>query len=110
MQMQMFFESLLAYHWLGVLLLTCFAASIGSFLNVVAHRLPIMLQRQWSTEQQQSSHSDETAVMLGDPFNLATPRSHCQKCGTQLRAFDNLPLLSWLWLRGRCRFCQEQFL
>lgn len=107
MQMQMFFESLLAYHWLGVLLLTCFAASIGSFLNVVAHRLPIMLQRQWSTEQQQSSHSDETAVMLGDPFNLATPRSHCPKCGTQLRALDNLPLLSWIWLRGRCRFCQE---
>ena len=66
-----------------------------------------MLQRQWSTEQQQSSHLDETAVMLGDPFNLATPRSHCPKCGTQLRALDNLPLLSWLWLRGRCRFCQE---
>ena len=103
----MFFESLLAYQWLGVVLLACIAASIGSFINVVAHRLPIMLQRQWSLEYQQPSQHTETTLIQGDTFNLATPRSHCPKCGEQLRILDNLPLLSWLLLRGRCRFCQE---
>lgn len=105
--MQMFFESLLAYQWLGVVLLACIAASIGSFINVVAHRLPIMLQRQWAFEYQQPSQHTETTLIQGDTFNLATPRSHCPKCGEQLRILDNLPLLSWLLLRGRCRFCQE---
>ena len=68
---------------------------------------PIMLQRQWALEHQQPSQHTETTLIQGDTFNLATPRSHCPKCGEQLRILDNLPLLSWLLLRGRCRFCQE---
>ena len=102
----MFFESLLAYQWLGIVLLGCVAASVGSFINVVAHRLPIMLRHQWSTEHQQAHELGKTAIYR-DPFNLATPRSHCPKCGTQIRVLDNVPLLSWLWLGGRCRQCRE---
>ncbi|RPG33788.1 MAG: prepilin peptidase [Gammaproteobacteria bacterium TMED92] len=104
--MLMFFESLLAYQWLGIVLLGCVAASVGSFINVVAHRLPIMLRHQWSTEHQQAHELGKTAIYR-DPFNLATPRSHCPKCGTQIRVLDNVPLLSWLWLGGRCRQCRE---
>ena len=92
----MFFESLLAYQWLGIVLLGCVAASVGSFINVVAHRLPIMLRHQWSTEHQQAHELGKTAIYR-DPFNLATPRSHCPKCGTQIRVLDNVPLLSWFW-------------
>ena len=92
----------------AVVLLCLFALCIGSFINVVAHRLPIMLQRQWAFESQhQCATPSETPNPLGDTFNLAQPRSHCPKCGEQLKVLDNLPLISWLWLKGRCRFCQE---
>ena len=104
--MLMFFESLLAYQWLGIVLLGCVAASVGSFINVVAHRLPIMLRHQWSTENEHA-HEFTKAAIYRDTFNLATPRSHCPKCGTQIHVLDNLPLLSWLWLGGRCRHCRE---
>ncbi|GAA3716513.1 A24 family peptidase [Oceanisphaera sediminis] len=76
---------------------------VGSFLNVVIHRLPLMLQRDWQ---------QECAEFNGQPpaelptFNLCTPRSRCPHCQHQLSALDNIPLLSWCWLRGRCRYCR----
>ncbi|NCF32585.1 MAG: prepilin peptidase [Proteobacteria bacterium] len=103
----MFFESLFAYQWPGVILLSCIALSIGSFINVVVHRLPIMMQRQWALEHQQLTQPGGSTAMLGDAFNLAIPRSHCPRCGTQVKAIDNVPLLSWLWLQGKCRDCRE---
>ena len=74
----------------------------GSFLNVVVHRLPRMLTRQWR---------DEAIAMLDlrppprSVLNLALPRSHCPQCRTTVRAIDNVPVVSWLLLRGRCRHC-----
>nr|WP_312026217.1 A24 family peptidase [Yersinia enterocolitica] len=62
---------------------------VGSFLNVVIYRLPLML-----TGAQQ------------DDFNLCLPHSHCPKCQTQLKWRDNIPLFSWMWLQGQCRYCQ----
>ena len=72
---------------------------LGSFVNVVIHRLPLMLEREWQAELE----SHETP---SPPFNLAVPASHCPHCQHPLRWFDNLPLLSFVWLRGRCRHCQ----
>ncbi|WP_116475125.1 prepilin peptidase [Zobellella maritima] len=77
---------------------------VGSFLNVVIHRLPLMLERQWRRECAElggETPQDEPAL------NLCRPRSRCPHCRHQLGALDNIPLLSWLWLQGRCRYCRE---
>lgn len=78
---------------------------VGSFLNVVIYRLPVMMEKSWQQEYQEYFHPDQ-AVTPSPLFNLATPRSRCQTCQTQLSALDNIPLLSWLALRGKCRYCQ----
>lgn len=95
--------SLFEYGGLAFLLAAWIAVSVGSFLNVVIYRLPVMLQRQFIAEAKEAltiqSHQDET------PFNLAVPRSHCPACGHQIRAIENIPLLSWILQRGRCTAC-----
>jgi leader peptidase (prepilin peptidase)/N-methyltransferase len=75
---------------------------IGSFLNVVIYRLPRMLEAQWQTEC-----ADLQGVTLPESnvFNLIVPRSRCQKCAHQLAWFENIPLLSYVFLRGRCGHC-----
>lgn len=76
---------------------------MGSFLNVVIDRLPIMLQRQWRM------HALQTLSIEPPPasrFNLATPRSHCPACGGVVRILHNIPVVSWILLRGRCANCQ----
>lgn len=72
---------------------------VGSFLNVVVHRLPLMLQAQWDAERQ---HTPRQAPA----FNLAVPGSHCPHCQHPLRWRDNIPVLSFIALRGRCAHCQ----
>lgn len=67
---------------------------VGSFLNVVVHRLPIMLEREWSNE------ANEKAVL-----NLNKPRSHCPSCGHTLTAWENIPLVSYFFLKGKCSHC-----
>ena len=75
---------------------------VGSFLNVVIHRLPQMMERDWQAQ---------AAELRGEPtphiehFNLATPRSRCPHCGHLITALENIPLISYLALRGRCRHC-----
>ena len=78
--------------------------SIGSFLNVVIYRLPVMLDRQWRSEARAIMHISNAAVQ---PFNLAHPRSRCPSCGTGIRAWQNIPILSWVLLRGRCGTCRS---
>jgi leader peptidase (prepilin peptidase)/N-methyltransferase len=82
-----------------------FALLVGSFLNVVIHRLPRMMEAEWH-EQCAELHG-ETASHPGTnkPYNLLVPRSACPQCGHQITALENVPLLSWLWLRGRCSAC-----
>ncbi|MDY0011689.1 MAG: A24 family peptidase [Rhodocyclaceae bacterium] len=76
---------------------------VGSFLNVVIHRLPRMMEQEWHAQ---------AAELKGEPppaqprYNLATPRSGCPHCGALIGATDNIPLVSFLLLRGRCRHCQ----
>jgi leader peptidase (prepilin peptidase)/N-methyltransferase len=75
---------------------------IGSFLNVVIHRLPKMLERQWQTEcAELTGQTPETLP----PYNLLRPRSACPACRTPLGVHHNIPLISFLVLRGKCAFC-----
>ena len=76
---------------------------VGSFLNVVIHRIPVMLQRE--TENFIAIERDEAAPHSGH-YNLLFPRSACPACGHPLAAVENIPLVSWVWLRGRCRYCR----
>ena len=76
---------------------------IGSFLNVVINRLPLMLERAWRAE---SADLLGVEVAAGEPIGLSTPRSRCPACGHAIRWYENIPVLSYLWLRGRCSACK----
>jgi leader peptidase (prepilin peptidase)/N-methyltransferase len=84
-----------------------FGLVIGSFLTVVVHRLPVMLERAWRAEV--DSAMPEASKPSADPyperFNLAVPRSACPHCKHVLRAWENIPVISYLALRGRCSAC-----
>lgn len=80
-----------------------FGLLVGSFLNVVILRLPVMLEREW--RQQAREVLGEPAEPAGDRFDLISPGSHCPACGRRIRAWENIPVLSWIALRGRCRGC-----
>lgn len=94
-----------ALPWLYLSLVFLFSLMIGSFLNVVIHRLPIMLERDWQAEYHSYFDSEPEAVPTA-PYNLMVPRSCCPHCDHPIGALENIPLLSWLWLKGRCRACK----
>lgn len=94
-----------ALPWLYLSLIFLFSLMIGSFLNVVIHRLPIMLERDWQAEYHSYFDSEPEAVPTA-PYNLMVPRSCCPHCDHPIGALENIPLLSWLWLKGRCRTCK----
>jgi leader peptidase (prepilin peptidase)/N-methyltransferase len=113
--------------WLSPPALAALGLVVGSFLNVVIHRLPRMLERQWwSDVSAQMADADAHQAAFGRPphpvlgeaaaqlrqgvdglpaLGLARPRSHCPACGHRLAWHENLPLLGWLRLRGRCAAC-----
>ena len=96
------------YPWLYPLFATLFGLLIGSFLNVVIYRLPIMMERQWRQEchgcfpELDNPHRNDTDT----PFNLSVPRSRCPHCNHAISALENIPVISWLVLKGKCRACQ----
>lgn len=75
---------------------------VGSFLNVVIHRLPRMMERDWLAQAAELRGEEPPAQ---ERFNLATPRSRCPHCGHLITALENIPVVSYLLLRGRCRHC-----
>ena len=75
---------------------------IGSFLNVVIHRLPRMLERGW---QEQCAELRGETPTPAPPYNLMVPRSACPGCGHRITAAENIPVVSWLALRGKCSAC-----
>ncbi|WP_290634576.1 A24 family peptidase [Aquisalimonas sp.] len=81
-----------------------FGLLVGSFLNVVILRLPVMLERAW--REQAREVLGEAAETTGGRFDLITPGSHCPACGRHIRAWENIPVLSWLAQHGRCRGCR----
>ena len=84
-----------------------FGLLIGSFLNVVIYRLPLMMRRDWREQCAEEMAEPAPAVPEG-PFNIMAPRSRCPQCGRGIRAIENIPLVSWVLLRGRCAGCRAQ--
>ena len=80
-----------------------FSLLVGSFLNVVIHRLPIMMQREWAIDCAELEGREPPQF---DSFNLVVPRSRCPQCGHAITAMENIPLVSWLVLRGKCSACK----
>lgn len=82
------------------------ALCVGSFLNVVIYRLPVMMQRDFSREAKEILElpADDDATDA-EPFNLMVPRSRCPKCEHAISAWQNIPVISWLFLRGKCAGC-----
>ena len=84
--------------------------AVGSFLNVVIYRLPVMLDRAWREQCRELSGEAAAATLPAvapEPFNLAVPRSACPACQAPIRALQNIPLISWVMLRGRCAHCGQ---
>ncbi len=80
---------------------------VGSFLNVVIYRLPKMMENEWRS-QCISLLEPEKEQTAATPFNLATPASRCPHCDHRIRPWENIPLLSYLLLRGRCSSCKNR--
>lgn len=93
----------------ALLILTAlFSLLVGSFLNVVIHRLPVMMERQWRQEATEFLSAEGHAlppIEDSGPYSLWAPRSACPDCGHRITALENIPLLSYLVLRGRCSAC-----
>ncbi len=92
--------------WLFYSSVLLFGLCVGSFLNVVAYRLPIMMERDWKNEcreylELEPAEADEKLTAL----NLATPTSACPNCGHKLRFWENIPVISYLFLRAKCSSC-----
>jgi len=90
---------------------------VGSFLNVVIHRLPLMMVREWRAECSTflthepdipKAHSEAIVAIIANdaPMTLSTPASTCPNCNHGIRFYENIPLISWLMLRGRCSACK----
>jgi leader peptidase (prepilin peptidase) / N-methyltransferase len=111
----------------GVLALVCLLLGlmVGSFLNVVVHRLPVMLRRDWRVQSaeilgewaqekdapgavKQVGPSLQQQAQPAARYNLVVPRSACPACGRNIRAWENIPLLSYVALRGRCAGCKTR--
>ncbi len=81
--------------------------AVGSFINVVAHRLPLMMEREWRRQCRELLHP-ETPPEEEEPLTLSRPRSRCPHCGHPIGALENIPVISYLLLRGRCAGCGER--
>lgn len=95
-----------------------FGLCVGSFLNVVIYRLPVMMERDWRCQCLELFADDGASSPEGDKaapetapaerFDLAVPRSRCPHCGLKITALDNVPVLSYMLLKGRCRGCKQR--
>lgn len=101
----------------ALVVFTLLGLCVGSFLNVVIHRIPLMMQYAWRQEcsqflaQQTDMPSAQTAVLTDIvakdvPITLSTPASRCPHCAHKIKWYENIPLISWLVLRGRCSDCK----
>lgn len=86
---------------------------VGSFLNVVIYRLPIMMERAWKAEieeysQLTSSNNAQPEASTSETFNLVKPDSTCPKCQHKIRPWENIPVISWLALGGKCSQCKNK--
>ncbi len=88
-----------------LLVVTLLGLAIGSFLNVVIHRLPIVMERDWKEQCRELMELPAEEEQPREPYNLLRPRSRCPQCGHQITALENIPIISYLILKGRCSGC-----
>ncbi|MGO3850707.1 MAG: prepilin peptidase [Pseudoalteromonas prydzensis] len=96
--------------WFYLLTVGLVSLCVGSFLNVVIYRLPLMMQREWQTECRVLLADDlkpTKAANTEAAFNLVKPNSTCPKCKTAIKPWQNIPVISWLLLKGRCASCSN---
>ena len=90
--------------WLFYTSIIFISLAVGSFLNVVIYRLPVMLQNEWRSECQSFLEIESTDKT--DTFNLSKPDTTCPSCGHKIRAWENIPVISYIFLRGKCSSCK----
>lgn len=95
----------LEHSWLPWIILSLFSLCIGSFLNVVIYRLPIMLRYQW---EEHCAELNQTTIPSHPPMNLFLPRSHCTHCKKIIPWYRNIPIISFFLAKGRCFFCHAK--
>ncbi|MEH6590102.1 MAG: A24 family peptidase [Halioglobus sp.] len=100
-------EALNQHPWLLAVGLLLLGLVVGSFLNVVIYRLPVMMESQWRSDCCQLLELESQQAGDKAPFNLATPNSHCPACNSPIKAWQNIPVLSYVLLRGKCGNCDS---
>ncbi|HCS63941.1 MAG TPA: prepilin peptidase [Cellvibrio sp.] len=106
-----FFSTLQAYPLLGLACTLVLGLLVGSFLNVVIYRLPKMMERDWQDQCHDFLTNDANIATLPakdstqEPFNLMVPVSRCPHCGHKIKPWENIPIISYLFLRGKCSNC-----
>jgi leader peptidase (prepilin peptidase)/N-methyltransferase len=100
---QLFIDSPMLF----VAVVFAFCLIIGSFLNVVIHRLPIMMEREWREQCDEMLKTPPESELPDGRFDLVVPRSRCPSCGTLIKAWQNIPVVSYLLLGGKCSKCRE---
>lgn len=93
---------------LFVALCAALGLAVGSFLNVVIYRLPIILNRQWRRESRLILQPEDPEAEQEDELSLAYPESHCPECRRSIKPWQNIPLVSYLLLKGRCAYCKTE--
>jgi leader peptidase (prepilin peptidase)/N-methyltransferase len=89
-----------------IIVVLAFTLLIGSFLNVVIHRLPIMMEREWREQADELIKTPTEQELPEGRFDLVMPRSRCPSCGALITVWQNIPVVSYLFLRGRCAVCK----
>jgi len=92
-----------AFPWIAVL----FGLAVGSFVNVTIYRFPVMLERQWRNQCHELLNAGQQPPSPPERFDLAVPRSRCPHCGHAIEPLENIPVLSYLWLKGKCSACKK---
>jgi leader peptidase (prepilin peptidase) / N-methyltransferase len=101
-------EAFRSFPWFYIATATVFGLLVGSFLNVVIHRLPKMMEIDWRAQCVEFLHPEQAVADSQKPsvrYNLVVPRSGCPACGHKITALENIPVVSYLALRGKCSGC-----
>ncbi|MBE0358347.1 MULTISPECIES: prepilin peptidase [Pseudoalteromonas] len=107
--MQSIIEVMQSQLWFYLTAIGLVSLCVGSFLNVVIYRLPLMMQKEWQSECRILLEDDlKNSVPLNTtPFNLVKPNSTCPHCKSAIKPWQNIPIISWLALKGKCASCQN---
>ncbi|MEI8651856.1 A24 family peptidase [Pseudoalteromonas sp. Hal273] len=114
--MQSIIEVMQSQLWFYLTTVGLVSLCVGSFLNVVIYRLPLMMQREWQSEcrilledelENKTVSNATDNIENGKPFNLIKPNSTCPKCKTAIKPWQNIPIISWLILKGKCASCSN---